>query len=94
MVVAIFGPTASGKTAVAAMARARVATALDEPGAAIEILEHGLEHLSTVEHPCLRAAMHLELARIRTQDDRAGANLKATQGAWPRTVAFLREHLK
>jgi carboxymethylenebutenolidase len=31
---------------------------------------------------------------LRAQDDRAGANLKATQGAWPRTVAFLREHLK
>lgn len=31
---------------------------------------------------------------LRAQDDRAGANLKATQNAWPRTVAFLREHLK
>jgi carboxymethylenebutenolidase len=31
---------------------------------------------------------------LRAQEDRAGANLKATQGAWPRTVAFLREHLK
>jgi carboxymethylenebutenolidase len=31
---------------------------------------------------------------LRAQDDRAGANLKATQSAWPRTVAFLREHLK
>ncbi|MEA2600094.1 MAG: carboxymethylenebutenolidase [Acidobacteriota bacterium] len=31
---------------------------------------------------------------LRAQDDRGGANLKATQGAWPRTVAFLREHLK
>ena len=67
--------------AVAAMARARVATALDEPRAAIEILEHGLEHLSTVEHPCLRAAMHLELARIRTQDDRAGAVIDAQAAA-------------
>jgi carboxymethylenebutenolidase len=31
---------------------------------------------------------------LRAQEDRAGANLKATQMAWPRTVAFLREHLK
>jgi carboxymethylenebutenolidase len=31
---------------------------------------------------------------LRAQEDRAGANLKATQSAWPRTVAFLREHLK
>ena len=31
---------------------------------------------------------------LRAQDDRNGANLKATQQAWPRTVAFLREHLK
>jgi carboxymethylenebutenolidase len=31
---------------------------------------------------------------LRAQEDRAGANLKATQGAWPRTVAFLREHLR
>ena len=31
---------------------------------------------------------------LRAQDDRDGANLKATQNAWPRTIAFLREHLK
>ncbi|HEY3571475.1 MAG TPA: dienelactone hydrolase family protein [Thermoanaerobaculia bacterium] len=31
---------------------------------------------------------------LRAQEDRGGANLKATQSAWPRTVAFLREHLK
>ncbi len=31
---------------------------------------------------------------LRAQEDRAGANLKATQMAWPRTVTFLREHLK
>ncbi|HYO14737.1 MAG TPA: dienelactone hydrolase family protein [Thermoanaerobaculia bacterium] len=31
---------------------------------------------------------------LRQQDGRDGANLKATQQAWPRTVAFLREHLK
>jgi carboxymethylenebutenolidase len=31
---------------------------------------------------------------LRAQDDRNGANLKAAQQAWPRTVAFLRERLK
>jgi len=31
---------------------------------------------------------------LRAQDDRGGANLKATQQAWPRTLAFLREHLR
>ncbi|HKI04577.1 MAG TPA: dienelactone hydrolase family protein [Thermoanaerobaculia bacterium] len=31
---------------------------------------------------------------LRQQDGREGANLKATQQAWARTVAFLREHLK
>ena len=31
---------------------------------------------------------------LRAQEDRNGANLKATQMAWPRTVAFLRERLK
>jgi carboxymethylenebutenolidase len=31
---------------------------------------------------------------LRQQDGRDGANLKATQQAWPRTVAFLRERLK
>src|SRR5215210_9526274 len=31
---------------------------------------------------------------LRQQDGREGANLKATQQAWGRTVAFLREHLK
>lgn len=31
---------------------------------------------------------------LRAQEDRNGANLKATQEAWPRTVSFLRERLK
>ncbi len=31
---------------------------------------------------------------LRAQEARQGANLKATQRAWPRTAAFLREHLK
>lgn len=31
---------------------------------------------------------------LRGQGERAGANLKATQQAWPRVVSFLREHLR
>ena len=31
---------------------------------------------------------------LRAQLSREGANLKATQQAWPRTIAFLREHLE
>ena len=31
---------------------------------------------------------------LRAQEDRGGANLKATKEAWPRTIAFLRERLK
>jgi len=31
---------------------------------------------------------------LRGQDAREGANLKATQKAWPRTIQFLRQHLK
>jgi carboxymethylenebutenolidase len=31
---------------------------------------------------------------LRQQEDREGANLKAAQAAWPRTIAFLRKHLK
>lgn len=31
---------------------------------------------------------------LRAQLGREGANLKATQQAWPRTIAFLREHLE
>lgn len=31
---------------------------------------------------------------LRAQEGREGANLKATRQAWPRTLAFLREHLK
>ena len=31
---------------------------------------------------------------LRQQEGREGANLKATQKAWPRTLAFLRQHLK
>jgi carboxymethylenebutenolidase len=31
---------------------------------------------------------------LRAQSGREGANLKATEQAWPRTIAFLREHLR
>ena len=31
---------------------------------------------------------------LRAQDDREGANLKATKQAWPRTISFLRDLLK
>ena len=31
---------------------------------------------------------------LRAQNDRDGANLRATREAWPRTVAFLRKYLK
>ena len=31
---------------------------------------------------------------LRAQDDRDGANLKATRQAWPRTISFLRDRLK
>ncbi|MGH7730508.1 MAG: dienelactone hydrolase family protein, partial [Candidatus Eiseniibacteriota bacterium] len=31
---------------------------------------------------------------LRAQSGREGANLKATQQAWPRTIAFLRQHLE
>jgi carboxymethylenebutenolidase len=31
---------------------------------------------------------------LRAQEGREGANLKATQQAWPRTIAFLKERLK
>jgi len=30
---------------------------------------------------------------LRAQEDREGANMGATEAAWPRTVAFFREHL-
>jgi carboxymethylenebutenolidase len=31
---------------------------------------------------------------LRQQDGRDGANLRATQQAWPRTIAFLKQHLE
>ena len=32
-------------------------------------------------------------AFLRAQEDRNGANLKAAEQAWPRTLAFLRRYL-
>lgn len=31
---------------------------------------------------------------LRQQEDRDGANLRATEQAWPKTIAFLKEHLE
>ena len=31
---------------------------------------------------------------LRAQEGRDGANRKATQQAWPRTIAFLKQHLR
>jgi dienelactone hydrolase len=31
---------------------------------------------------------------LRAQDDREGANMKASQQAWPTTVEFLNKHLR
>jgi carboxymethylenebutenolidase len=31
---------------------------------------------------------------LRQQDGREGANMRATQSAWPHTIAFLEEHLE
>jgi carboxymethylenebutenolidase len=31
---------------------------------------------------------------LRAQEDRNGANLKATEQAWPRTLVFLRRYLQ
>ena len=31
---------------------------------------------------------------LRAQADPAGANMKAAEEAWPRTLAFIREHTK
>jgi carboxymethylenebutenolidase len=31
---------------------------------------------------------------LRQQDGREGANMRATEGAWPRTIAFLEQQLE
>jgi carboxymethylenebutenolidase len=57
------------------------------PPAAAEMKKRG----KTYEPHVYEGAGH---GFLRAQEDRNGANLKATREAWPRTVAFLREHLK
>ena len=43
------------------------------------------------EHEIYEGAGH---GFLRQQGGRDGANLSATQQAWPRTIAFLREYLE
>ena len=44
----------------------------------------------TYEHEIFPGAGH---GFLRQQDGQNGANLAATQAAWPRTVGFFRQHL-
>jgi carboxymethylenebutenolidase len=44
----------------------------------------------TYEHQVFTGAGH---GFLRQQDGQNGANLAAAQGAWPRTIAFFRQHL-
>lgn len=46
---------------------------------------------TTYEHEVYEGAGH---GFLRAQDGRENANRKATEQAWPRTVAFLKEHLE
>jgi carboxymethylenebutenolidase len=43
------------------------------------------------EHHIYEGAGH---GFLRAQEGQEGANLRATQAAWPRTIAFLKEHFK
>jgi dienelactone hydrolase len=45
----------------------------------------------TYEHETYARAGH---GFLRAQDGRDGANLEATKRAWPRTVAWFRQHLR
>ncbi|HEU0301349.1 MAG TPA: dienelactone hydrolase family protein [Longimicrobium sp.] len=45
----------------------------------------------TYEHETYPGAGH---GFLRQQDGQNGANLSAAQGAWPRTIAFFRQHLR
>jgi carboxymethylenebutenolidase len=45
----------------------------------------------TYEHQIFPGAGH---GFLRQQDGQNGANLAAAQGAWPRTIAFFRQHLE
>ncbi len=48
-------------------------------------------HGKTYEVEVYDAAGH---GFLRAQPDRDGANMRATEEAWPRTVSFFREHLE
>jgi len=57
------------------------------PAAETELKDLGKSY----EHHIYEGAGH---GFLRAQDDRDGANMRATQQAWPRTVAFFRQHLE
>jgi carboxymethylenebutenolidase len=60
--------------------------------ATIEPAKAEMQKLSkTYEMEIYKGAGH---GFLRAQSGRDGANLKASQAAWPRTLAFLRKHLK
>lgn len=60
--------------------------------AGIPAAETGMKDLGkSYEHHIYEGAGH---GFLRAQDDRDGANMRATQLAWPRTVAFFRQHLE
>lgn len=60
--------------------------------AGIPAAETGMKDLGkSYEHHIYEGAGH---GFLRAQDDRDGANMRATQQAWPRTVAFFRQHLE
>jgi len=60
--------------------------------AGIPAAETGMRDLGkSYEHHIYEGAGH---GFLRAQDDRDGANMRATQQAWPRTVAFFRQHLE
>jgi carboxymethylenebutenolidase len=64
---------------------ARVDATIPAADSTLKALHRSYEHF---EYP---GAGH---GFLRQQDGRDGANLKASQQAWPRTVAFLRKYLK
>ncbi len=60
--------------------------------ATIEPAEAEMERLGKIyEYELYEGAGH---GFLRAQDGRAGANLRATEKAWPRTIEFLRDHLE
>ncbi|MBI2821864.1 MAG: dienelactone hydrolase family protein [Acidobacteria bacterium] len=60
--------------------------------ATIEPTDAEMKKLGRVyEHFIYEGAGH---GFLRAQEDRNGANMKATQQAWPKTLAFLRQHAR